>query len=94
MTRMVISGFVLTLQLATRLNRRVFFIMWRKLELIHLGHRQYCLKVYNFDKTKSEYPLTPANTFKGDFNKIMDILDEWKEHLTATGQPFIETRGY
>jgi hypothetical protein len=24
----------------------------------------------------------------------MDILDEWKEHLTATGQPFIETRGY
>ena len=68
--------------------------MWRKLELIYLGHRQYCLKVYNFDKVKSEYPLTPANTFKGDFNKIMDILDEWKEHLTATGQPFIETRGY
>ncbi len=81
-------------QSAARLNRRVFFIMWRKLELIHLGHRQYCLKVYNFDKVKSEYPLTPANTFKGDFNKIMDILDEWKEHLTATGQPFIETRGY
>ena len=81
-------------QSATRLNRRVFFIMWRKLELIHLGHRQYCLKVYNFDKVKHEYPLTPANTFKGDFNKIMDILDEWKEHLTATGQPFIETRGY
>ena len=81
-------------QSAPRLNRRVFFIMWRKLELIHLGHRQYCLKVYNFDKVKSEYPLTPANTFKGDFNKIMDILDEWKEHLTATGQPFIETRGY
>ena len=94
MTRTVTSGFVLTHQLATRLNRRVFFIMWRKLELIHLGHRQYCLKVYNFDKIKSEYPLTPANTFKGDFNKIMDILDEWKEHLTATGQPFIETRGY
>ena len=81
-------------QSATRLNRRVLFIMWRKLELIHLGHRQYCLKVYNFDKVKSEYPLTPANTFKGDFNKIMDILDDWKEHLTATGQPFIETRGY
>ena len=31
MTRMVISGSVLTLQLATRLNRRVFFIM-RKIE--------------------------------------------------------------
>ena len=85
---------LLPLQSATRLNRRVLFIMWRKLELIHLGHRQYCLKVYNFDKVKSEYPLTPANTFKGDFNKIMDILDDWKEHLTATGQPFIETRGY
>lgn len=68
--------------------------MWRKLELIYLGRRQYCLKVYNFDKVKHEYPLTPANTFKGEHGKIMDILDEWKEHLTATGQPFIETRGY
>ena len=71
-----------------------FFLMYRKLELIFLGGRQYCLKVYNFDKVKSAYPLTPANTFKGEHGKIMSILDEWKAHLTATGQPFIETRGY
>ena len=72
----------------------MFFLMHRKLELIFLGGRQYCLKVYNFDKVKSAYPLTPANTFKGEHGKIMGILDEWKAHLTATGQPFIETRGY
>jgi len=68
--------------------------MYRKLELIFLGRRQYCLKVYNFDKTKGAYPLTPANTFKGEHGKIMNVLDEWKAHLNATGQPFIETRGY
>lgn len=69
--------------------------MCRKLELIFLGRRQYCLKVYNFDKTKGAYPLTPANTFKGEHRKIMNVVDEWKAHLNATGQPFIETyKGY
>ena len=68
--------------------------MWRKLELIHLGRRQYRLKVYNFDKRQGCYPIQPANVFTGEYVRIMNVLDDWKEHLTKTGQPFIETRGY
>jgi len=68
-------------------------LMYRKLELSFQGGRRYRLRIFNFIKSESRYSYDPANVFNGDHGEIMDILDEWKDHLNKTGQPFIDTAG-